>query len=1764
MNIKGYLLIAQLEENKNSVVYRASRETDQTPVVIKILKKEFPSQKEIYRYKQEYEITSSHNLNGVIRSYDFLKCNNMLLIVFEDFGGESLKKLYDSRTFTLNDTLLISCKIVDCLLEIHRANIIHKDINPSNIVYNLDTKQLKLIDFGVSTILTREETDLYTPAQIEGTFAYMSPEQTGRVNRPLDYRTDFYSLGVTLYELFCRKLPFPSEDRLNTIYCHIAKESIPPYIVNSKIPRQASDVIMKLLSKAPEDRYHTAYGIKRDLEMCLKLLSGASLSFHIGSYDLPDKLHISQKLYGREREVDFLMRRFESVSQGGREMALVAGYSGIGKTSLVKEIYSPITKRRGYFTSGKFDQYMKNIPCSAIVSAFRELIRQILAETDEQLQQWRTAFINGLGKNGQIIIDVIPELELIINKQPPVPELPPVEAQNRFYEVFKQFLAQFCTAKHPLVVFIDDLQWVDNASLKLIEQCMLDERILFFFFVGAYRDNEVSQTHPLIFTINSLKKDSKALVNQIDLPPLNLSHIALLIENTFYCDNARAVALASLVNIKTAGNPFFINQFLKTLYSEKLITFVTAWTEENTIGWRWSLPLIEKANITDNVVDLMIEKLKKLPLPTIDILKMAACIGNRFDLKTISIIVNQSLIETFNQLKPALNEELILSLSGFELTEDDILAADIVIINFKFLHDRVQQAAYSLIQPRERDAMHLMIGQRLYQEFSTDEIEQKIFAIVDHLNRGREFITNQDEIIRLAKMNLKASLKAKESTAYVAALSYIQAGMDLLPKTLWETHYELALNLYRERAVIEYLNAHDSVSETFILEAVDKVKTNIEKAQLLHILIVQYTMRAQYQEAIQTARKALLLVGVDIPNDDEDLIKARDVEMDRVRINMGNKTIASLIHLPQMKREEKIIAMKLLTSMGPPCYRTHHKLWAIIVSKQMNLCLEFGDVSSATYTYTSYGGLTGYVYNDFKSAAQYAHLTEVLCQKYHNPSDTSVAYLMIGSSLRPWFQRLKYAEQDYYEAYKVGLESGNLQYSGYAFGHNAYCMFYQGKSLAALEKELPELIKFSRVRQNQWAIDLISGVFLLVSFLQGKTDDKLLFNSDEEKLYLEQCERNKNMQVICVYYILKMQILFLFNYFTEAFETSKEVEKLLISVATQSLLPLAEYKFYLTLLLASRYGYVSGHEKLDYLKQMLTNQKQFKLWADNCPENFHHKYLLISAEIERIANNEMQAVELYEKAIDSAKENGFVQVEALATEMACKFWFYKGNNKIAVAYMKDTLYAYALWGATYKIENLKLRYAQLIEVIKESLSDGLMQQVMLHTSTSTKETMDLEAVTKSTQVISSEIQMDKLLAKMMRIILENAGAQRGHIILFNHEHLFIEAAASADSDQVGILCSMPLEQSNQLSVEIVRFVVRTGESVVIKNALKDERFLNDCYIQHNRPVSILATPIIYMKRIIGAVYLENNLITNAFSEFRIQILNILIPQMAISIENARLYENLKHVNKILEQRVKDEVVKNREKDYMLINQSKMASLGEMLVNISHHWRQPLNAINHIIFDIKDAYDFGELDAEYVNHSSQEAANQLRYLSKTIDDFRNLFKPSSEQETRDIWLVIREVIAMVEDHYQDLSISICFDYDANEPMLEENQSLKRAKLQITTHINDFKHAILNILHNAKDAIVAKQGKNELQKGVINIKLFQHNDKIVIQISDNGGGIPENIIDKIFEPYFTTKFKSQSAGVGLYMAKTIIETHLGGNLNVANANGGAIFTIEMSST
>lgn len=1497
--LPGIVVRTKIYESAASLVYRGIREESEQPIIIKLLKQEYPTAEELSRYRTEYQITKSLNLPGVVRVYELQKYKNSLVMILEDFGGDSLQFLLQQKSLNLIEFLQISIAITESLAQIHSANIIHKDINPSNIVFNPVTQALKIIDFGISTQLSRENPNITDPNILEGTLAYISPEQTGRMNRTIDYRTDFYSLGVTFYELLTNQLPFATTDPLELVHCHIAKKPLHPSEINSDIPPILSEIVMKLMAKTAEERYQSALGIKADLEECLNQLSRNNYidNFQIGNQDIYNKFQIPQKLYGRETEINILLDAFSRISINSSELMLVVGYSGIGKSALVQELYKPITQKRGYFISGKFDQYQRNIPYSAIVNAFKQLIKQLLTKPATELQQWQQKILTTLGVNSAVIIDVIPDLELIIGEQKPLLELGAIENANRFNLVFQDFIKVFIDSSHPLVLFLDDLQWADGASLSLM-QVLLNTNSAGLLLIGAYRENEVDTAHPLMLTLDSMRKNG-TIINSIFLSPLELNTVVQIISDTFKNHQQDILPLANLLHLKTGGNPFFINEFIKSLYDEELIKF-------NFINqkWQWNLAQIQERDFTDNVVELMINKIKTLPENSQYILKLASCIGNQFDTEQLALIADQNWQEIAYELYLCVNSGLLVNISNNKSLElanihreaayEFVTNTEYTIAEYKFTHDRIQQAAYLLIPDIERAKIHYKIGKIFLKNTPNYRNEEVIFTIINQLNFGVDLIEEQSEKDKLAQLNLIAGKKAKTSAAYQPALNYLELGINLLGTISWQRKYDLTLSLYEEAAEVAYLNGDFEKMTVYVDNVQRHTKTVLERIKVTNIKILALISQSKLNESINIGLDMLDELGFKLPRNPHNFHIITNFLA--TKISLFGKDFDYLADLPVITDKYKIAALRILLNISFSAYIVAPNLLAIIVFKQIVISSRYGYSMDSTRVFATYGLILCGVFNQIELGYQFGQLSLYLIDKFHAKEFLSKTLYTVNVFINHWKQPLREIIPSLLETYKVGLETGDLVFA--AYGVLVYCCysFLAGCELSALKSQIDVYSEtITRLKQTEALYQLKSFHQAIINLLgENENPCKLMGSVYNADVILPEIIKAKDHSSVFDLYFYQQMLCCIFGEYEESLENSELARKYINSMTSTGLIP--HFYFYDSLARCQLYTVVDAKLQKKYLAQIKANQKKMQMWAKHSPINYLHKFYLIEAEKYRIFNQYNLAIENYSLAINYSQEHEYIHECAIAHELAGKFFREKGQDLIAKTYIQRAYYYYKLWGAKAKLKDLENKFPQfLIDYDKgeKNLQTSPIANTISVTSSSHNSNLDLATFMKASQAISGEIMLDKLLATLMKIVIENAGAEKGYLILEQQNKLFIVAKGTVDSEQVKLLQSLDVDICGKVPTAIINYVVRTQETVVLNHASLEGGFTQDSYIQNNQTKSILCLPLINQGNLIAIVYLENNLIVGAFNSHRVEVIKLVTSSAAISLENAKLYQEMR-------------------------------------------------------------------------------------------------------------------------------------------------------------------------------------------------------------------------------------------------------------------------------
>ncbi|HBB31776.1 MAG TPA: serine/threonine protein kinase [Cyanobacteria bacterium UBA9273] len=1532
--IPGYQLIELIHEGVTTLIYRGTRLSDQTSVIIKILTTENPNLDEIGYIKQEYLIGGNLDIDGVVKPLSLENYQNRPALVLEDFGGISLKTLLEKESLALSTFLNYALQLTQTLGQLHTRQIIHKDIKPKNIIVNPASGIVKMTDFGIATQLYRETQQISNPELLEGTLAYMSPEQTGRMNRAIDYRTDFYSLGVTFYEMLVGTLPFTSCDPLELVYCHIAQIPVPPHQLNLQIPPVLSSIVMKLLAKNGEDRYQSAAGLKADLEKCLAQLQtkGEIADFVPGELDKSGQLAIPQKLYGREREVKELLDAFDRVSGGElgldsvplppkSEMMLVSGYSGIGKSSLVNEVHKPIVRQRGYFIAGKFDQFKRDIPYASIIQAFQDLMRQLLTESTQRLQTWQQKLLGALSTNGQVIIDVIPEVELIIGKQPPVPELGPTESQNRFNRVFQDFIQVFTQPQHPLVLFLDDLQWADTASLKLIQLLMTNPNSQYLLLIGAYRDNEVSPVHPLMHVLYEIQQ-TDAIVNTITLRPLELAHVQQIITDTL-SEDQRSLPLGDLLFNKTQGNPFFLTQMLKTLYQEQLLYFDCA------LGiWVWDIEQIQAFGITDlGVVELVASNIRKLPQATQEALKLAACIGDRFNLDILAIITEKTLATLTDDLWSALQFGLILPLHKyykmprfFDSEELKNLSFDNSRLSYKFLHDRVQQAAYSLIPDEQKQSTHLRIGQLLLHNTPPQEIDFHLFDIVNQLNIGLDLLFEPQQRDELAQLNLRAGKKAKHSTAYEPALNYFTAGRNILGNNSWLAHYQLTLDFYLEAMECHFILGNFDSAEALAYQALAQAKSNLDRAKINSLRLIHYQNKARYEEAIKVGLSTLELFNISLPYSPSqtDLLAAAK----EAKKNLGTRKIASLIDAPILSDDSLKMVIRLLINLVPPTYLINQPLLTLAVLTMVSISLKHGNTNLSGFVYAWYGTILCGKFHEYETGYDFGVLALQLNDKFHNASLDGRLYMSFGNFILPWRKPVKDNMVIQNKAYAAAMAVGDFSWCHHSRAFSFWQRLTICQNLNSLQEEFDNYIGFAMDTEPTvgWALRIQQSVLYN---LRGLTScpSSLSHESCIEAHAIEIFQQNYYDYGLSTYHFAKAFIFFIYENYGDAYQMILEADKTLSVIDTQ--FQLALHYIYKSLILLALYPNAEPTQQKRYRKILHDYRQQIRLWANNCPENFLAYSLLVEAETTKVMGDPWQASQLYDDAIRAARNNEMIIAQALACELAAKFYLSFRRTETADIYLNKAHLLYSKWGANDKVKDLDNKYHQFL-IPRHDLGTLSSDRSALKTSSSSREALDLSTVIKASQAIASEIILSKLLQTLMKIVIENAAAETGVLILVKDNQLLIEATGTAREDSIAVLQSIPVETYQHIPVSIINYVARTQEVLVLNNATTESHFNTDSYIQRYNPKSILCSPILSQGELTGILYLENDLTIGAFNPKRLEVLKLLSAQAAISIRNAVLYQ--------------------QSQTYAEAANAANRAKSEFLANMSHELRTPLNAI----------------------------------------------------------------------------------------------------------------------------------------------------------------------------------------------------------------------------
>jgi PAS domain S-box-containing protein len=1423
---------------------------------------EYPTPSNLDRLAHEFALRDQLDGAWAVRPLELLRSSQGTMLLLEDPGGEPLARRLGAPT-DVGQSLCLAIGIVTALGKAHQHGLVHKDLKPTNILVTGIGSEVRLTGFGLASRLRRERPSPEPPEELAGTLAYMSPEQTGRMNRSIDFRSDLYTFGVILYQMLTGVLPFAAADAVEWVHCHVARQPIPPAERVKEVPTIVSAIIMKLLAKTADGRYQTARGIERDLRRCLAEWEARERidAFPLGVHDTSDQLLIPERLYGRAHEIASLLAVFDRVvTTGAPELVLLSGYSGIGKSSVVNELHKMLVAPHGLFASTKFGQHKNETPYETLAEVVRDLIRPLLGKNEAQLARWRDSLREALGPNGQLMVDLVPELKLIIGDQLPVRELPPQGAQQRFKLVFRRLIGVFARPQHPLALFLDDLQWLDGVTLDLLEDLLTRSDLQHLMVICTYRDNDVAAAHPLLRKLEAIT-NAGGKVTEIRLAPLKREHLGELIADTLRCEPQRAAPLAQLVHEKTGGNPFFANQFMSSLAEEGMLTF-----DHDAACWSWDLRRIHAKGYTENVVELMVGRLTRLPSSTRAALQQLASLGSGADLTTLSIVLGISGQQVHAALWPAVHQELIERLKG----------------TYRFVHDRIQEAAYSMIPEELRGDAHLRIGRLLAARTPPDKREEVIFDIVNQLNRGTALITVREEREWVAELNLLAGRRARQSTAYSSALTYLTAGRALLSDGYLERCGELAFALEFHCAECEFVTGALAAADERLAILWERATNIVDCAAITCLRMDVYTTLGQGSRAVEVSLDYLRRAGIDwSPHPTEDEARC---EYERVLTRLGSRTIDDLIEMPLMSDPASLATMGVLNKMETPGARADKNLEVLVVSYAVNLTLERGNCDGSSLAYQRLAIVAGARFGEYQTALKLGRLGYELVERCGLKRFQAGAYIMFGNLVMPWTQHVKSGRELVCRGIDVASRNGDVIYAAYGYANLIRNMLAAGDQLAETQREAENGLEFARKVHFRFFIDLITAQLGLIRTLRGLTltfgrfDDGVF----DERQFEHQLSAGAALtQPTAYYWIRKLQARFMSGDIEAALDASQSAHALLW---TLSPFEAVEYHFCSALCHVAACRSATSDDRHQHLEAITSHQKQLKVWANNCPENFENRVALVDAEIADLEGRELDAARLYERAIHSARDNAFVQNEALAYELAARSYAARGFEQIANLYLRNAHHGYVSWGADGKVRQLEHLHPRLREKERVPGPTTTIGTPVQH--------LDLATVIKVSQVVAGEIVLEKLIETLARTAIEQAGAQRGLLLLMQGDALQVTAEALTSGDTVIVHLRDEVVTEGELPASVLNYVLRTQEDVILDDAATQSSFAADPYLRQHKARSVLCLPLLNQAKLIGVLYLENNLAARVFDPARITVLKLLASQAAISLENTRLYRDL--------------------------------------------------------------------------------------------------------------------------------------------------------------------------------------------------------------------------------------------------------------------------------
>ncbi|WP_437292047.1 trifunctional serine/threonine-protein kinase/ATP-binding protein/sensor histidine kinase [Sorangium sp. So ce406] len=1764
MEICGCEILERLREGARSTAYRAKRRSDGLPLVLKVLKEQHPSQAQIASLRHEHAILSDlSEVSGVVRSHGVAEDGGRHALLLEDFGGSSLRTLNSAARLSVERILTLAIDVTSVLEAIHQRRIVHRDLNPSNIVMNPADGRVKVIDFGLASALPQEATAFTSPGGLKGTLAYMSPEQTGRMNRPVDYRTDYYSFGVSLYELLTGRLPFAADDVLELVHAHIARQPTSPHAVNAAVPEVVADIVLKLMAKSADDRYQSARGIRADLTGCLEQLRqrGAVAAFPLARHDRSERFHLPQKLYGRDAEVERLMSALERASQGAVLM-LVSGYAGVGKSSLIHEVYRPLTARRGSFIAGKFDQYHSDAPYAALAQALHALVEQLLTESEERLAAFRARTHEALGERARVLVEVCPSLELVLGHQPDVAALPPTEARQRFSQAVRDFIAAVATPDHPLCIFFDDLQWANLDALKLLEELLATAQDLPLFVIGSYRDNEVTDAHPVALTIRAIEAQGTR-VERLSLAPLGPGDVTAMVADALDATPADAAPLADLLLSRTAGNPFFVRAFLTSLYADGLI-------EHGADGFRWDLDRIRQRGITDNVVELMVGRVRQLPPVTQELLKVAGCLGGVFDLGTLAIVARRPVEEVGLDLWSAAAEGLLIPIDPVSSAVE--MAAGGSGIRCRFAHDRIQQAVISMLDADVGPRLYRDVGLRLLRSATAEEHERRLFDVVGLLNQGRAAIKEPGELAELERLNLEAARRALEAGAGQQALIYGRAGVALLDERAWSDAYELARDLHLVAAEAAFSHGDFEAMKTLCDAVRPRLRGVLDEVELLRLEGQAHYSQHRLAEAVRTYIEALRRLDVEVPESPapEDVER----ELREAAAALDGRPLEELAGLQECADPADRARMVILNQVTNISGIAGMSLFPVAIGRLVRMSLRSGLVPQSSFGFVFYALLL-LRSGEVDAALSVARLALRLADRMDNKESRTQTYLYGGYHALHVEVPLQELSPMFLDAYRSALEAGTPFHAAGAAETLCVVRLLAGDDLAMLASDMEQYAHaIAKLRQA-----MVLGwhqIFLqTVLNLRGKAADQIVLAGpayiESERLPAQRAAGD--VGALFNYHFCKTLLCYLFGDHEQAASMAEAAAPYFVTAETSAAAAPWALLESLSHLAVHDHADEAARERTSALVER--NIAKLEKWREHCPATYEHKLLLIRAERARVLGQDDAARDAFERGAELAEKSGYQHEAALAHELAGRFYLARGDQKLARQHLRDAHEAYLRWGAVAKAKALEKQHPGLVPHV----ASGILAASKF-SETAGREldfsVLDLISVLNASQDLSREIELDRLLSRLMQILLETSGAEAGYLLLEQGGQWVVEGEKAVDED-AKVLQSVPIADlaprgRRGLPTSIVYYVARTQESVVLDDAAANPRFGRDPHIAAHAVGSVLCFPLGRPGGRRGIVYLENSLVKGAFTPARMRILQMLSTQAVISLENAALYNTLEQR---VQARTRELQAKNeelaatlkrlREAQDRMIVQDRLASLGSLTAGIAHELRNPLNFVNN----------FAELSAGLIDDIGGDISTlaqelddgRQEYLTEALGDLTSNVKKIGEHGRR-----MEGIIRSMLDHSrgergerQEVDFNTLVATYVNIGYHGARVRTQSAEIAIDLDLSpsigqvslvpqEISRVVINLVDNACYAVRRRDAaRGQGSSPQIRVATRDLGDRVELRVHDNGVGIPAGIRDKIMNPFFTTKPPGEGTGLGLSICHNIVVEGNGGSLTFETQEG-----------